>query len=162
MAAESLNQSRAASRRQGLASLQAPKLILVVEDERDLRLLYAEELEEEGYRVSLAGDGHGLLERIAREKPDLVVLDIVLGHGNGLDLLEQIRNRHYDLPVILCSAYELYRGHPKAIAADYYVVKSWNLDELKKKIRMALESRSQIAALATPPPDRWVEAPALE
>lgn len=125
---------------------RAKARILLVEDESHLRRLFGLELEDEGYQISLAGNGEALLERIGRERPDLVVLDIVLGQYNGLDLLQEIRKHHYDLPVILYSAYELYKYHPKAMAADYYVVKSWDLGELKRRIRMALENRSQAAA----------------
>jgi DNA-binding NtrC family response regulator len=56
--------------------------------------------------------------------------------------LQEIRNRYYDLPVILCSAYEVFKRDVKAIAADAYVVKSSDLTPLKKAIRRALEGKS--------------------
>jgi len=115
------------------------KKILIVDDEEVIRILYAEELEEEGYKVITTGSGHGLIEMIQREKPDLVVLDIKMAKHNGLDLLQDIRKEFYNIPVILCSAYSLFKGDIKSIAADYYVVKSADLGELKQKIRMALE-----------------------
>jgi DNA-binding response OmpR family regulator len=111
-----------------------PSKILVVDDEAHIRLLYSEELTEEGYEVITAENGAGLLERIDRDKPDLVVLDIKMVDYNGLDLLQDIRNKYYDLPVILCSAYDTFKDDMKSIAADHYVVKSFELDELKQKI----------------------------
>ena len=111
-----------------------PRKILVVDDEAHIRLLYTEELTEEGYSVITAENGAGLLDRIDREKPDLVVLDIKMVDYNGLDLLQDIRNKYYDLPVILCSAYDTFKDDMKSIAADHYVVKSFELDELKQKI----------------------------
>jgi DNA-binding NtrC family response regulator len=69
-----------------------------------------------------------------------VVLDIKMAGYNGLDLLQEIRNRHYDLPVVLCSAYDSFKRDMKAIAADFYVVKSSDLTQLKKTIVRALES----------------------
>jgi DNA-binding response OmpR family regulator len=54
-------------------------------------------------------------------------------------LLQDIRKEYYNVPVILCSAYSSYKGDLKSIAADYYVVKSADLSELKRKISMALE-----------------------
>ncbi|MDR2422233.1 MAG: response regulator [Deltaproteobacteria bacterium] len=111
-----------------------PSKILVVDDEAHIRLLYTEELTEEGYLVITAENGDGLLDRIDREKPDLVVLDIKMVDYNGLDLLQDIRNKYYDLPVILCSAYDTFKDDMKSIAADHYVVKSFELDELKQKI----------------------------
>lgn len=117
-----------------------PKKILVVDDEAHIRMLYAEELTEEGYIVVTASDGQGLMERIEEEKPDLVVLDIKMVDYNGLDLLQDIRNRFHDLPVILCSAYDTFKEDMKSMAADYYVIKSFDLSELKKNIAMALEA----------------------
>lgn len=115
------------------------KKILIVDDEEVIRMLYGEELEEEGYTVVTAGSGHGLIEMIAQEKPDLVVLDIKMAEHDGLDLLQDIRKDFYNIPVILCSAYSSFKGDLKSIAADYYVVKSADLSELKQKIKMALE-----------------------
>jgi DNA-binding response OmpR family regulator len=114
--------------------------ILVVDDEEHIRLLYSEELKEEGYDVITAEGGHQLLERIDQETPDLVVLDIKMVDYNGLDLLQDIRNKFYDLPVILSTAYDTFKEDMKSIAADFYVVKSFDLTELKKKIEMALEA----------------------
>lgn len=116
--------------------------ILVVDDEEHIRLLYAEELREEGYDVITAEGGHRLLERIDREHPDLVVLDIKMVDYDGLDLLQDIRNKFYDLPVILSTAYDTFKEDMKSIAADFYVVKSFDLGELKRKIKMALEARA--------------------
>lgn len=114
--------------------------ILIVDDEEHIRFLYSEELVDEGYEVVTADSGLGLLERIEQEKPDLVVLDIKMVDYNGLDLLQDIRNKYYDLPVILCTAYDTFKEDMKSIAADFYVIKSFDLTELKNKIKMALET----------------------
>jgi len=115
------------------------KRILIVDDEEVIRMLYGEELEDEGYDVITTGSGHGLVGLIEREKPDLIILDIKMAEHDGLDLLQDIRKEFYNVPVILCSAYSSYKGDLKSIAADYYVVKSADLSELKRKITMALE-----------------------
>jgi two-component system response regulator (stage 0 sporulation protein F) len=120
----------------------ANKKILIVDDEEHIRFLYSEELKEEGYDVITAESGHRLLERIKQEKPDLVVLDIKMVDYNGLDLLQDIRNEYYDLPVVLCTAYDAFKEDIKSVAADFYVVKSFDLTELKKKIARALEAAS--------------------
>ena len=114
--------------------------ILIVDDEEHIRYLYSEELSEAGYEVITADSGHMLLERIEKEKPDLVVLDIKMADYNGLDLLQDIRKNFYDLPVVLCTAYDTFKEDMKSIAADFYVIKSFDLTELKNKIAMALES----------------------
>jgi DNA-binding NtrC family response regulator len=114
--------------------------ILIVDDEEHIRMLYQVELEDEGYEVITASDGHMLLDRIDKDRPDLIVLDIKMAGYNGLDLLQEIRNRYYDMPVILCSAYDSFKRDLKSIAADFYVVKSSDLTELKNTIVRALES----------------------
>ena len=115
--------------------------ILIVDDEKHIRALYAEELEEEGYEVAVASDGKDIIARLEQERPDVVGLDIKMVDCSGLDVLLEIRNRFYNLPVILCSAYGTYKVDVKSIAADAYVVKSSDLTELKKKIAQALETR---------------------
>jgi two-component system response regulator (stage 0 sporulation protein F) len=59
---------------------------------------------------------------------------------NGLDLLQEIRNKFYNMPVILCTAYDTFKEDIKSIAADFYVIKSFDLTELKKKVATALET----------------------
>ncbi len=114
--------------------------ILVVDDEEHIRFLYSEELTEAGYEVITADSGYRLLEQIEEEKPDLVVLDIKMIDYNGLDLLQDIRNKFYDMPVVLCTAYDTFKEDMESIAADFYVIKSFDLTELKNKITMALEA----------------------
>lgn len=114
--------------------------LLVVDDEEHIRMLYSEELSEAGYEVITAADGYNLMERIDEERPDLVILDIKMAEYNGLDLLQEIRSKFYNLPVILCTAYDTFKEDIKSVAADFYVIKSFDLTELKKKIAMALEA----------------------
>jgi len=120
--------------------------ILIVDDEESFRILYDDELTEEGYSVFTLGDGSKLLEVIEQKRPDLIVLDLKLGEYDGLDILQDIRNRNYDMPVILCTAYPHFKYDLRSIAADYYVVKNADLTELKLKIKMAIESREEFLA----------------
>ncbi len=115
------------------------KKILCVDDEENIRLLLACELEEEGYEVIGLGDPLQAMEIIAREKPDVVILDIKMPKMNGIELLKIIRDTYYDLPVILLSAYSTFKRDVAARASDYYVVKSGDLTELKKTIRRILQ-----------------------
>ena len=105
--------------------------VLVVDDERSIRTLYAEELEEEGYEVITTGKCEDVMGLIASIQPSAVVLDIRMEGCDGLDLLQEIRNAHQGLPIILNTAYDSYREDVKSIAADHYVVKSYDLAELK-------------------------------
>ena len=115
--------------------------ILIVDDEEGIRMLYSMELQDEGYEVLTLPDGKDLLAVVEKERPDCVVLDIKMREYNGLDLLQQLRKEYYDLPVILNSAYSSFKIDLKAVAADYYVVKSSDLSELKDKLKVALEAQ---------------------
>jgi len=113
--------------------------ILVVDDEKHIRMLYQEELEEEGYAVATSDGEEPILDLLDRERPGVVILDIRLGpERSGLDLLQLIRSRNTQVPVILSTAYDSFQHDLKSIAADYYVVKSVDLSELKNKVRQAL------------------------
>ena len=114
--------------------------ILIVDDEEHIRTLYKEELLREGYQVSTSATGRNILELIEKERPDLIILDIKMSDCNGLDILQIIRNKYYNMPVILSTAYEIYKNDMKSMAADFYVVKSFDLTELKKGIKRALET----------------------
>jgi DNA-binding response OmpR family regulator len=115
--------------------------VLIVDDEEHIRTLYTLELEDEGYEVLSLDSGRELKNHIRSFQPDVIILDIKMVDLSGLDVLQEVRTEFYDLPVILCSAYGSYKGDVKSIAADYYVVKSSDLTELKKKIKTALETR---------------------
>lgn len=118
--------------------MDKPK-ILVVDDEKHIRMLYQEELEDEGYAVATSDGEEPILDLLEREAPQVVILDIRLGPDkSGLDLLQLIRGRKTHVPVILSTAYDSFQHDLKSIAADYYVVKSVDLSELKAKVRQAL------------------------
>ena len=114
--------------------------ILVVDDELHIRMLYQEELEDKGYEVITSDGSDNILEILAKERPDVVILDIRLGgNRSGLDILQEIRTReqHDDVSIILCTAYDSFQHDVKSIAADYYVVKSVDLTELLDKVEQA-------------------------
>lgn len=114
--------------------------VLVVDDEKHIRMLYQEELEGEGYAVVTSDGEEDILGLLEREHPEVVVLDIKLGpNRSGLDLLQEIRGRDQALPVILSTAYDSFQHDLKSIAADYYVVKSVDLGELKSKVALAIQ-----------------------
>ena len=115
--------------------------ILVVDDEENIRWLYKEELEEEGYSIVAAASGEEALEMISESKPDLVVMDIKMPGISGVDALIKIKEIDKNIPVILCSAYGDYKQDFTTWASDAYVVKAASLDELKKAIREVLEKR---------------------
>src|SRR5262245_57013545 len=78
--------------------------ILVVDDEKNIRGLFRDEFEEEGYKVDIAGSGKEALQKIAAGAPDLVILDIRMEDMTGLEVLAELRKTHEKLPVIMCTA----------------------------------------------------------
>ena len=113
--------------------------ILIIDDEPGICLLYKEELTEEGYDIVSSNTCCGIIKVIAKQKPDLIILDIKIGDANSLDVLQDIRNDYKEIPVILCTAYPAFKYDLKSIAADDYVIKSHDLTELKAKIKTAIE-----------------------
>lgn len=115
--------------------------IMVIDDEKYIREWYSIEFSEIGHEVITSASYFKLMEKIEIFQPDLIILDIKLGDCDGLELLQEIRNSHPDLSVVICSAYDSYRNDIRALAADYYVVKSFDLAELKTKVARAIEAR---------------------
>ena len=114
------------------------KKILVVDDEENIRFLYKEELEEDGFAVELAGNGEEALEKFPTVHPDLITLDIKMPGMGGIEVLQRIREKDKNLPVILCSAYSDFKHDFTTWASDAYVVKCADLAELKSTIRKLL------------------------
>jgi DNA-binding response OmpR family regulator len=121
--------------------------ILIVDDDELIRLLYSVELSEDGYEPVMAETGNDLLETIKKERPDLVILDVNMVDYNGLEILRDIRNHFYDLPVVLSTIYDSFKEDMRSIAADFCVLKSFDLTELKEKIAMAHETRPTVDSL---------------
>ncbi len=109
--------------------------LLIVDDEENIRFLFKEELEEEGYEVDVASNGLDALEKIKNAVSDLVILDIKMPGMNGIQTLNEIKNMNKDLPVILCSAYGEFKQDFSSWASDGYVVKSADTKELKQTIK---------------------------
>lgn len=117
--------------------------ILVIDDEKHVRMLYQEELQHEGYEVIISDGREPITDLVKRENPAIIILDIKLGPDlSGLDLLQVLRGAYPDLPVILCTAYNSFQHDIKSIAADFYVVKSVEFGELKAKIKEAIATKS--------------------
>jgi len=120
--------------------------ILFVDKDDSIQSLYNEEFSDEGYEVVTHSDVSTLLEFIEQERPDVVVRAVRLGKDNGLDLLVDIRNVYYNLSVILCTANLCFKYDLRSIAADYYVVKSSSLNELKVRIQMCIDGGSTMTS----------------
>jgi len=114
------------------------KRIMIVDDEENIRFLYKEELEEDGFMVELAKNGQEALDKLSLFKPDLITLDIKMPGMDGIETLKRIRETERHLPIIMCSAYGEYKQDFTTWASDAYVVKCADLTELKTTIRKLL------------------------
>ncbi|MBU5615273.1 response regulator [Geomonas azotofigens] len=117
--------------------------LLVVDDEANIRLLYAQELSDEGYQVVTAGSALEAVEKLESESFDLAVIDIKLKNESGIELLQRIVKERHTIPVILCTAFSCYKDDFSAWLADGYVVKSSDLHELKDEIARVLAKRQR-------------------
>ncbi|HEX9971868.1 MAG TPA: response regulator [bacterium] len=110
------------------------KTLLVVDDEKNLRTLYEQELNEDGYQVLLAEDGNQALDILQKNRIDLAILDIKMEGMNGIETLKRMMETNKDIKVILNSAYSIYKSDFATWSADAYLIKSSDISELKKKI----------------------------
>ncbi|WP_026842185.1 response regulator [Citrifermentans bremense] len=117
--------------------------LLVVDDEANIRLLYAQELSDEGYAVVTAASALEAVEKLESDNFDLAVIDIKLKNESGIELLQRIVKERHTLPVILCTAFSCYKDDFSAWLADGYVVKSSDLQELKDEISRVLAKRQK-------------------
>ncbi len=119
--------------------------LLVVDDEVHQRMLYQEELGDEGYQIVLARNGMEALENVLEAAPELIVLDIRMPVMDGLEALGKIIGKKRGIPIVIHSAYSSYKDDFMSWAADAYVVKSCNLDELKNTIKELLQKKKSSA-----------------
>ncbi|WP_337269918.1 response regulator transcription factor [Oryzifoliimicrobium ureilyticus] len=114
--------------------------ILIVDDDHEIRSLLSRYLEELGFRVSTASNLRGCNDALNRRQPDLLVLDVMLPDGSGLDLCRDLRGRRPRVPVILLTALkeDIDRILGLEIGADDYLGKPFNPRELAARIRAVL------------------------
>lgn len=123
--------------------------ILIVDDERPIADILAYNLERAGYQVVVAHDGRQALQLVARERPDLIVLDIMLPELDGLAVCREIRQTS-QVPILMLTAREeeVDRVVGLELGADDYVTKPFSPRELLARVRAILRR-----AGAQPPSD---------
>jgi two-component system phosphate regulon response regulator PhoB len=127
------------------------KKILVVDDEADIVELITFQLERDGYKVISAKDGIEAVSKINRDKPDLVLLDIMMPRMSGLDVVEFIRGKDdtISLPIIIISAKstedDIVEG--MELGADDYLTKPFSLKVLSAKVNSLFRRREHFQAL---------------
>jgi len=125
-----------------------PQLILVVDDEPKVVRLTRDYLEKNGFRVLTAGDGQSALTTARREKPDLVILDLMLPNIDGREVCRILR-RESDIPIIMLTALseEIDQVTGLEIGADDYITKPFSVRTLMARVRALLRrTRGEIKA----------------
>jgi CheY-like chemotaxis protein len=117
--------------------------ILLVEDDKNQRLLYEQELMHEGYEVVTASNGKEALEKVQEKLPDIVIMDINMPKMDGIEAMGRILGKNKEISVIINTAYSNYKDSFMSWAADAYIVKTSDLSELKEKIKEVLAKKSK-------------------
>jgi DNA-binding response OmpR family regulator len=122
-----------------------PQTVLVVDDEEAIAEAVRARLESEGYRVLVASDGPQALEAADRERPDLVVLDLMLPGMDGLEVCTQLQRDRW-VPVLMLTARteEADKVAGFAVGADDYLTKPFSLRELAVRVRAILRRVERI------------------
>jgi len=136
---ENLEQTHGRVKNSGVGGV---KKIMIVEDDRFLRDLLLQKLEIEGFEVSVAIDGETGYKKILEEKPDLVLLDLILPGIDGFQVLERIKtNKDFSAPVIILSNLgqkeDIERGLQLG-ARDYIIKAHYTPGEIVEKIKQNL------------------------
>ncbi len=120
--------------------MTAPARILVVEDDFDVRDAVGRGLALHGFVPVLAGDANAAREQVARQRPDLIVLDVGLPGQSGIEFCEGLRADGIDVPVLILSARDAVGDRIAGLSAgaDDYVVKPFDLAELVLRLQALL------------------------
>ncbi|KSV72421.1 hypothetical protein N183_26505 [Sinorhizobium sp. Sb3] len=119
-----------------------PELVLIVDDDPRIRQMLSRYFEGEGYRVTLAGDGREMRNKLEKAHVDIVLLDLGLPGEDGLSLARELR-AHSDIPIIMLTGRDdvVDRVVGLEIGADDYVTKPFHLREVLARVRSALRRR---------------------
>jgi len=122
--------------------------ILVVDDDRAVRESLRRSLQFNGYTVELAQDGRQAMDAVARQRPDAMVLDMMMPRVDGLEVCRQLRSAGDDLPVLVLTARDAVADRVAGLdaGADDYLPKPFALEELLARLRALLRRSAPVAA----------------
>ena len=126
--------------------------VLIIEDEPNMVLGLKDSCVYEGYEVSVARDGKEGLEKAATEKPDIILLDVMLPLMSGIDVCRTLRTRGIETPILMLTARseETDTVVGLEVGADDYVTKPFSVKELLARIRAHLRrAAKQVAEIET-------------
>ncbi|WP_096202911.1 response regulator YycF [Bacillus sp. FJAT-45350] len=115
------------------------KRILVVDDEKPIADILKFNLEKEGFDVVCAYDGLEAIQQVEKERPELILLDIMLPHKDGMEVCREVR-KHHDMPIIMLTAKdsEIDKVLGLELGADDYVTKPFSTRELIARVKANL------------------------
>ena len=122
-----------------------PRKILIVEDNQDSRELVVKVLKNKGYQTIEAADGEEALEKVAAEKPDLILLDISIPKIDGYEVAKRLKSQeeYRDIPIVALTAHAMKGDREKVIVAGFegYISKPINVRELPEQVRSYLKGK---------------------
>jgi DNA-binding response OmpR family regulator len=124
------------------AALGSGERILVVDDEQDIRRTLERLLRDSGYTVEAVANGAEALERVAHQRPDLLLLDYAMPGMNGLDVATAVRRKHPGIPILFMSGFADTKALESAMPAMRLLRKPFGNNELNAAIRRALNEGS--------------------
>src|SRR5690348_8109070 len=118
--------------------------ILVVDDDRAVRESLRRSLEFNGYQVDLASDGQAALDAVTAQRPDAMVLDVMMPRLDGLEVCRRLRGGGDDLPILVLTARDAVSDRVAGLdaGADDYLPKPFALEELLARLRALLRRRT--------------------
>ena len=120
------------------------KIILIVEDEKDIRTILAADVKEAGYEVFEAEEGFSALKIAAEIKPDLIITDVLMPKMNGNELVKRLRATQWGqrIPLIILTARVLMRDYFDILDIDEFVDKPFLTSEILEKIQKILDKQA--------------------
>jgi DNA-binding response OmpR family regulator len=136
--------------------MSAQNLILIIDDEPDLREMLQFKFEASGYRVVTAKDGVDGLEKLRTIQPQLIILDMNMPRMGGIEFYKNICGNDFKpkYPVLVLTARANIESLFKDFAIDGFMVKPFDIDQLAKEVEMIIKKRTQVEADVRP----WVKA----
>jgi len=121
-------------------ALAIKKKILIADDEYDLSDIIKKRLEANGFAVVTASTGEEALEKFAREKPDALLLDIMMPGISGLEVLQKVRQADRNIPIFITTAFTSEERFKEAnqLNATGFIVKTGNFEEHIESIKQAI------------------------
>ena len=127
------------------------KTVLIVEDEKNIVDILRYNLQKEKYRTSEAYDGEDGLNKARTEKPDLILLDVMLPKMNGFDVCRQLRDEGDNVPIIILTAREEEEDKVKGLetGADDYITKPFSMRELIARVGANIRRTAMVSPAAS-------------